>query len=180
MPFAYYRKLSPSQKRIYRASDRIESIEIPNIYRLRETVAPLEKALASGGRLATQRTSQDLMDHLTHAFGVGRILVKVFERRPSWARGELHGLYEPDERGRHQISVWMRTAQRAQVVKFKTFLRTLLHELCHHLDYEHFRLEESFHTEGFYKRESSLLRQLYPSQKTEIIKRKGDREIRRG
>ena len=30
----------------------------------------------------------------------------------------------------------MRTAQRAQVVKFKTFLRTLLHELCHHLDYQ--------------------------------------------
>jgi hypothetical protein len=58
----------------------------------------------------------------------------------------------------------MRTAQRAQVVKFKTFLRTLLHELCHHLDYEHLKLEESFHTEGFYKRESSLLRQLYPNE----------------
>ncbi|MBK8019762.1 MAG: SprT-like domain-containing protein [Betaproteobacteria bacterium] len=31
----------------------------------------------------------------------------------------------------------------------RTFLRTLLHELCHHLDYEMFRLEETFHTEGF-------------------------------
>jgi hypothetical protein len=54
----------------------------------------------------------------------------------------------------------MRTAQRRQVVKFRTFLRTLLHELCHHLDYELLRLPDSFHTEGFYKRESSLLRQL--------------------
>jgi hypothetical protein len=28
--------------------------------------------------------------------------------------------------------------------------------VCHHLDYELFALEETFHTEGFYKRESSL------------------------
>jgi hypothetical protein len=161
MPFAYYRKLSPGQKQIYRSSDQIERIEIPNADMFHGLVDLLEKALAEGGRLATQREAQGLLDRLTDAFGVGRIRVKVLERRPSWATGELHGLYEPGERGRHQISVWMRTAKRAQVVKFKTFLRTLLHELCHHLDYQHFRLAESYHTEGFYKRESSLLRQLY-------------------
>jgi len=88
--------------------------------------------------------------------------VDVHDRRPSWTTGELHGLYEPDAGRRYRISVWMRTARRAQIVKFKTFLRTLLHELCHHLDYERFALGESFHTEGFYKRESSLFRQLYP------------------
>jgi hypothetical protein len=161
MPFAYYRKLSPGQKRVYRASDKIERVEIPGAATFHETVELLEKALTGGGRLATQREAQNLMNRLTDAFGVGRISVKVLERRPSWATGELHGLYEAGERGRHEISVWMRTAKRVQVVKFKTFLRTLLHELCHHLDYEHFRLAESYHTEGFYKRESSLLRQLY-------------------
>ena len=56
----------------------------------------------------------------------------------------------------------MRTAQRKQVVAFKTFLRTLLHEIGHHLDYELLELEDSLHTEGFYKRESSLFRQLVP------------------
>jgi hypothetical protein len=54
----------------------------------------------------------------------------------------------------------MRTAQRVQVVKFRTFLRTLVHEVCHHLDYEHYKLAESFHTEGFYARESTLMREL--------------------
>ena len=49
-----------------------------------------------------------------------------------------------------------RTAARRQVVAFRTFLRTLCHEICHHLDYEMYALEETFHTEGFYKRESSL------------------------
>jgi hypothetical protein len=54
----------------------------------------------------------------------------------------------------------MRTVARKQVVAFKTFLRTILHELCHHLDYELYKLPETFHTEGFYKRESSLYYQL--------------------
>jgi hypothetical protein len=56
----------------------------------------------------------------------------------------------------------MRTAKQRRVVAFKSFLRTLLHELCHHLDYELYRLPDSFHTEGFYKRESSLFHQLAP------------------
>ena len=60
----------------------------------------------------------------------------------------------------------MRTAQRLQVVAFKTFLRTLLHELCHHLDYEHLKLARSFHTEGFYKRESSLVYAVLPATAT--------------
>jgi hypothetical protein len=68
----------------------------------------------------------------------------------------LHGLYEPED-ARRRITVWMRTAARKEVVAFKTFLRTLVHEVCHHLDYELFKLEETFHTEGFYKRESTLV-----------------------
>jgi hypothetical protein len=51
----------------------------------------------------------------------------------------------------------MRTVQKKQVVAFKTFLRTLIHEVCHHLDYDLFAFEETFHTEGFYKRESTLV-----------------------
>jgi hypothetical protein len=73
----------------------------------------------------------------------------------------LHGLYVPTQgRTPAVITVWMRTAQRRQVVAFRSFLRTLLHEICHHIDYELFLLEESYHTEGFYKRESSLFHQL--------------------
>jgi len=33
-----------------------------------------------------------------------------------------------------------------------------------HLDYEHLRLPDSFHTEGFFKRESSLFYQLVPRE----------------
>jgi len=99
----------------------------------------------------------DLCSHLKAPL-VG---VRVMARRPSDNWGELHGLYEPvDRRQKAKITVWMRTAQKNKVVAFKTYLRTLLHEFCHHLDYELFSLEESFHTQGFYKRESSLFHQV--------------------
>jgi hypothetical protein len=85
----------------------------------------------------------------------------VLEKRPSGDYGELHGLYEPEDGGKAaRITVWMRTAQKQQVVKFRTFLRTVIHEVCHHIDYEHFKLAETFHTEGFYKRESAMVKEL--------------------
>jgi hypothetical protein len=58
----------------------------------------------------------------------------------------------------------MITAKRQKVVAPRTFLRTLLHELCHHLDYTHLNLRDSLHTQGFYRRESSLLAALLPSR----------------
>jgi hypothetical protein len=92
---------------------------------------------------------------------VSPLRAEVLAVRPSKNWGELHGLYTPAEHGRPaRATVWMRTAQRRQVVAFRTFLRTLLHEVCHHLDYDLLRLPDSFHTEGFYKRESSLLKQI--------------------
>lgn len=162
MPFAYYARLTPAQKRIYDESDRIGAIELyrPGLHR--DRVARLASALETGNRGKTQRAAQELMDGLTEAFGVPSLRVRVRERRPSWQTGELHGLYEQEEDGGFRVSLWMRTARRIQVVKFKTFLRTLLHELCHHLDYHRLGLGDSFHTEGFYRRESSLVRQLYP------------------
>jgi len=87
--------------------------------------------------------------------------VRVAARRPPLRGGELQGLYAPaPERGRDVITVWMLTAKRGQVVKFRTFLRTLLHEICHHLDYTLLRLPDSLHTQGFYQRESSLFHAL--------------------
>ncbi len=88
--------------------------------------------------------------------------VRVLAVRPTDMDGELHGLYEPDEElPTARISVWMRTAQKKQVVAFRSFVRTVVHEFLHHLDYEHFKLPETFHTEGFYRRESSLANALF-------------------
>jgi len=154
MPFAYYERLSQAQKKIYRASDAIESIGLPPCTDVGTEVAALRAALAAEDRTGAQRAAQAIGSTLTSGWRVPPLRIKVMAARPSDHYGELHGLYEPGARA--VITVWMRTAQRRQVVAFKSFLRTLCHELCHHLDYELFALAETFHTEGFYKRESSL------------------------
>jgi hypothetical protein len=162
MPFAYYERLSPSRRRVYNASDRIQTVAVPGAEDLHPLVAAIADGLAGEQTGPTTRAGQLLIDALVGRLGVPPIRVKVYKTRPQMADGELHGLYEPanDPGEVAVISVWMRTAQKKQVVKFRTFLRTLLHEFCHHLDYELYRFPETFHTEGFYKRESHLLKQL--------------------
>ena len=161
MPFAYYQRLTRAQQRIYRQSDEIPVIRVPGAQDLRALADGLADALMKEDRLATQAMADRLLAGITASLGVSALRAQVLAVRPSRNWGELHGLYTPGEAGRpSRATVWMRTAQRRQVVKFRTFLRTLLHELCHHLDYELLRLPDSFHTEGFYQRESSLLRQL--------------------
>jgi uncharacterized damage-inducible protein DinB len=88
--------------------------------------------------------------------------VTVLAARPHARWGELHGLYESPGRGGQPplITLWMRTARQQRVVAFRTFLRTLLHEVGHHVDYTLLRLGDSFHTQGFYARESHLFHQL--------------------
>lgn len=158
MRFGYYDRLSPARKKIYRRSDDIAALGMPAQLDLGRTVVRIEAALRADDRAAVQRECQRLIDALVAGYHVPGVRVRVLARRPADGYGELHGLYEPEEgRTPPRITAWMRTAQKWQVVAFKTFLRTVIHELCHHLDYELFALEETFHTEGFYKRESSLV-----------------------
>ena len=160
--FAYYDRLAAESKQTYRRSDAIHRIEVPEVAGLRPIAQGIEPALAAANRAAVQRACQALVDGLNARIGAPRVAVRVLERRPSDNAGELHGLYEPDEviGGAARITLWTRTATKEQVVKFRTFLRTLVHELCHHLDYEHLGLAETFHTQGFYDRESALVRDL--------------------
>jgi hypothetical protein len=161
MRFGYYDRLSAARKKIYRRSDGIVELGLPAGLDLGATVARIEATLGADQRSAVQRECQSLINALVAGYHVPEVRVRVLAERPADDYGELHGLYEPGEgRAAPRLTAWMRTAQRRQVVAFKTFLRTLIHELCHHLDYELFALEETFHTEGFYKRESSLVNAL--------------------
>jgi len=165
MRFGYYERLSTARKKIYRKSDEIGAIGLPPGTDAGADVALIRGALAGDDRSALQAACQRVIDVLVAGYKVPPIRVRVLAQRPSDDYGELHGLYEPVEgRAPARITVWMRTAKKAQIVAFKSFLRTLTHELAHHLDYELFLLEETFHTEGFYQRESSLANGLLESE----------------
>jgi len=155
---SWYHRLSPSLRRVAEQSDLHPTLPLRPGPALVDAVIELPRVLASGVPGAVQDVAQRVADGVCRAFGVPAVCVRVEARRPSNARGELHGLYVPAPRGAPgTITVWMRTAKREQVVAPRTFLRTLLHELCHHLDYTYLRLGNSLHSQGFYRRESSLV-----------------------
>ena len=54
------------------------------------------------------------------------------------------------------IRVWMRTAVRKEITSFGTFLSTLCHEFCHHLDFHRLGFDDSWHTRGFDERTAAL------------------------
>ena len=169
MPFAYYTKLSRAAQAVYRKSDVITEIRLPIAAELRPRVEAAELALLSEDRAATQRATERLILGLTEALRVPPVRVEVLAARPHAGWGELHGLYTATPGRRPKIQLWMRTARQKRVVAFRTYLRTLLHEVGHHVDYTLLRLPESYHTEGFYKRESSLFHQLVPDGRDPVL-----------
>jgi hypothetical protein len=171
--FDYYERLSKPQQAIYRKSDRTTTVALPDLEELAPLVEALRESLLGKRCAPVQRAAKALTHALLTQLNVPSAGVRVLAARPVSAESELHGLYErDDDDGRAVISVWMRTASKKQVVAFRTFVRTLLHEVCHHLDYDHLKLADSFHTEGFFKRESSLSKQLIGERAPKAAKAK--------
>jgi hypothetical protein len=163
MRFSYYERLSAKEKRIYRKSDELRAVPIPSAEELAPLVRALDEALVAGKRVRVAGAAEALCAALFAQLGAPPAKVRVRVVRPHVDGGELHGLYTFAKKNQLPvIEVWMRTAAHAKVVRFRTFLRTLVHEIGHHLDVTVLGLEESFHTAGFFARESSLVHQLLP------------------
>jgi len=153
-------RLTRAQQNVYDRSNARSSIPLRPSPRLFRAVQALPDALRSAEARRVEIVAQAVADEICSTLGITRVQVQVSGQRPSDTRGELHGLYTQAAGHPATIKVWMITAKRGQVVAFKTFLRTLLHEICHHLDYALLKLGGSYHTDGFYKRESSLFYQI--------------------
>ena len=114
--------------------------------------------MATGKTSAVQRACADFMRAAAEFYGVPVPQVRALAARPirvregGWAN-ELFGDYTPNTGA---IRIWTRTAIRKQVTSFGTFLSTLCHEFCHHLDCQRLGFTRSPHTRGFYQRTALL------------------------
>jgi hypothetical protein len=167
---AYFYRLPARAQRIWLKSDSIDRFDLVPGAAAFSLTAALMAALPSGAPFVIERAAQALTDQICGLMAVSPVRVEVRGVRPHNTRGELHGIFYPrgpsPRPGPPLIILWMRTAQRHDVVKPRTFLRTLMHELGHYLDYALLQLEESFHTTGFFRRESFLVRILCPPEPT--------------
>ncbi len=159
LPGFFYR-LAPRDQKAYLTSEATEVFDLTAGIHAVALAEALVAALDDGSLAGTGRAAQALASELCRSAGVRAVPVEVKGARPRNARGELHGIFYPDA---PRIVLWTRTAIRGDVVKPRTFVRTLMHELAHYLDYSLLRLGNSYHTRGFFKRESFLVRAVLPA-----------------
>lgn len=149
------------EKRAYDDSDRRRSVPLATPLAGKAALAEIERGLAADARDVVERATRALVAEVVAQTGAPPVVVQVLAVRPSDEDGELHGFYEmDDDSGACELKVWMRTAARKKPVALRSYVRTVLHELCHHLDFARDRLDHSFHTHGFFARESDLARQI--------------------
>ena len=138
-------------------SDRTKILGLPQNGSLPEIVRRLESAMKASAAPDVRKSCAEFLAVASDFYKVPRCGIRVLAARPlrvreNWAT-ELFGDYHPETM---LIRVWMRTAVRKEVTSFGTFLSTLCHEFCHHLDLQLFRFPDSWHTRGFYERVAAL------------------------
>jgi len=138
-------------------SDQTRTLDLPQDGSLLTITKSIESAMRRGRSTDVRRTCADFLKAAAEFYKVADCGIRVLAARPlrvreSWST-ELFGDYTPETM---LIRVWMRTAVRKEVTSFGTFLSTLCHEFCHHLDYQKFEFHDSWHTRGFYERTAAL------------------------
>jgi len=138
-------------------SDRIRTLDLPRNGHLLTIAESVESAMKAGKTADVRPACAEFLAATSDFYGVPTCTVRVLAARPLRVREhwttELFGDYNPRTM---LIRLWMRTAVRKEVTSYGTFLSTLCHEFCHHLDYQRFGFRDSWHTRGFYERTAAL------------------------
>lgn len=147
----------PSFKEEYSRSDELRTISLPPEDPLRTCAAQLEQALANEDKRAVQLLSNEISALVCKSFGVPAAPVRILGARPREVDEDtIHETFGDYTFKTAQIRLWMRTAVHQKPTAYGTFLSTLCHELCHHLDVVLMDLPHTYHTRGFYERAGLL------------------------
>lgn len=138
-------------------SDQTKTLDLPLDRSLLMITKSLEEAMKRGTASDVHRTCAHFLQGASRFYKVPECGIRVLAARPLRVREhsatELFGDYNPETM---LIRIWMRTAVRKEITSFGTFLSTLCHEFCHHLDFQRFKFADSWHTRGFYERSAAL------------------------
>jgi hypothetical protein len=141
----------------FRESDRLATLDLPNDDSLVVIAKSIEMAMRAEQTAKIRGACVEFVTIASQFYGVPECSVRVLAARPlktheQWTM-ELFGDYAPETMA---IRVWMQTAVQKKITSFGTFLSTLCHEFCHHLDFKRFSFPDSWHTRGFYERAAVL------------------------
>jgi hypothetical protein len=142
----------------FRQSEELTSIVLPSGPTLADLAHVIESVMKEGSRAEVRAACAEFLNAAAVFYNVKAPEVRALAARPLRVREggwqiELFGDYSLRDA---QIRIWTRTAVRKQVTSFGTFLSTLCHEFCHHLDCQKLGFVRSPHTRGFYERAALL------------------------
>lgn len=141
----------------FQASDRITTLALPPEDLVRPVAQAIEVQMKNENVAEVRGACGRMLDSLSGFYEVPTCPIRVLAARPLHVRenwsSELFGDYAPSAM---TIRIWMRTAVRKDITSYGTFLSTLIHEYCHHLDLHLFHFSDSWHTRGFYERAAAL------------------------
>ena len=140
------------------ASEKLRTLAVPEDDRLRTLASAIDSTMKAEKGAAVRHACTEFVESVSAFHKVRAPQIRVLAARPLRVREggwsfELFGDYTPET---VVIRIWMRTAVRKQITSFGTFLSTLCHEFCHHLDFQKYGFHESPHTRGFYERAAAL------------------------
>jgi hypothetical protein len=141
----------------FEKSDCTGTLALPPQAPLLALTQAIEDGMKNDKTSEVRVASDHFLKSLSQFYHVPDCPIRVLASRPlhireNWS-SELFGDYDPSSMA---IRVWMRTAVKKEITSFGTFLSTLVHEYCHHLDLRHFKFPDSWHTRGFYERAAAL------------------------
>jgi hypothetical protein len=138
-------------------SDRIKTLDLPQDGTLVTITRSVEFAMQAGAVPDVRHACTQFLRAASNFYKVPECGIRILAARPLRVREhsttELYGDYNPETL---LIRIWLRTAVRKEITYIGTFLSTLCHEFCHHLDFQRFGFRDSWHTRGFYERAAAL------------------------
>jgi hypothetical protein len=142
----------------FRKSEQLTHIDLPLSPDFHEFAQAIDLLMKEGTRDQVRSACTEFLAAAAAFYGIRTPEVRTLASRPLRVREggwqtELFGDYSLSDA---RIRIWTRTAVRKQVTSFGTFLSTLCHEFCHHLDCQKFGFARSPHTRGFYERAALL------------------------
>jgi hypothetical protein len=118
----------------------------------------IRRALAARDPSLVMAASLAFVDALCDSAKVPRVPLRIIPQRKRSGRAGFHGGCGPKF-----ITVYLRAARAGRFITFRTFVKTVCHEVCHHYDWKVLGLANSLHTKGFARRVDILCRHVLES-----------------
>jgi len=142
----------------YNKSNKIEELKITKI-----SQSVINKSITIMNKKSyTNKDLQTLSDMICKSLRINNLPIKLKGARPQSGRGTTHGSYTRNiSKKTFYITLYGITPKTKKIVAIKTLIKTLIHEIMHHYDFEKLNLISSNHTTGFYKRISVLEKMIF-------------------